>query len=567
MKTAITAMFLSFAATGQARSEPAFYRETERWMINHDAANGTCQAILKSADNGGLLFVKSKTQLLLSINSPKLSWLEKKAYPMQIVIDRRPFSGEMMGDPHPSGKGGSFYLVDPAEGFVDTIAAGGRLSMSTEGAQYGPFSLKGTREALNILRDCVVNGGGSAEIDEEPTEGSGQDPIIVGLGSMVKLDDASIAMPHGVGGEVDVTFERRNKADGEFDLVATLSRQGTVIGTTIMGGANHVDASIGYMQLDRDRLTKPHLVFTSFSGGTHCCTTLTAIDVSEANATVIPVGYYDTSVLVPKDVDGDGVYEFVVPDERFRVFGSYANTVPPIQVLQISDKAVTDVTRDERYAGFHRRNYAIQSEACGSLAKQHPGSCAGLAGTAAILGLLDETLDTIDFESISTEDTNDVFPICYDLACTKKATTDKLRPALEAALELWGFVNGKPEKDVKLARYLERFAGKHYADPSLSDDDETSCKYGGAHFDQRTMPNGSVMHSIAGYEEGCTFSRGVIFGDSMVATTVCSGEGSPPYLRHLLVSGDGKSLSKLDFIGEEFASAQPLEMTACPPQP
>ncbi|NJR69753.1 MAG: hypothetical protein HC771_14635 [Synechococcales cyanobacterium CRU_2_2] len=99
--------------------------------------------------------------------------------------------------------------------------------------------------------------------------------------------------------------------------------------------------------LDLDNNLSPEIVVKTFSGGSHCCTTLR---LYAANT-----GAYTKAVTLEgldgrggefKDLDGNGSWEFVSSDNAFLyAFSGYAQSFPPSKIFAWSNGKFTDVTR------------------------------------------------------------------------------------------------------------------------------------------------------------------------------------------------------------------------------
>ncbi len=99
--------------------------------------------------------------------------------------------------------------------------------------------------------------------------------------------------------------------------------------------------------LDLDNNLSPEAVVKTFSGGTHCCTT---VRLYSAKA-----GTYQKAVTLEgldgnggefKDLDGNGSWEFVGSDNAFLyAFSGYAQSFPPSKILAWSNGNLINVTR------------------------------------------------------------------------------------------------------------------------------------------------------------------------------------------------------------------------------
>ena len=89
----------------------------------------------------------------------------------------------------------------------------------------------------------------------------------------------------------------------------------------------------------------------------------------------------------PKDLDGDGVADLVLPDDRFAyAFTFFAGSYMPPRVWNVANGQVVDVSAQPRYAAIFRKDMAGAETYC----KQHAnGACAAFVADAARLGQRD----------------------------------------------------------------------------------------------------------------------------------------------------------------------------------
>ena len=99
----------------------------------------------------------------------------------------------------------------------------------------------------------------------------------------------------------------------------------------------------------------PEVVLTTYTGGAHCCTLLT-IYTARADGSWLRVdgGSYDGSPDFPQDLDGDGRYELVAPDNRFlNAFGCYACSATPDEIRRLDDGRLIDISTFPTYRDHH----------------------------------------------------------------------------------------------------------------------------------------------------------------------------------------------------------------------
>lgn len=147
-------------------------------------------------------------------------------------------------------------------------------------------------------------------------------------------------------------------------------------------------ADFAVIQLDA-RSSDRQLLFASFSGGAHCCTSLTMLERASGTWRQTDLGQWDGETpALPSDIDGDGRKEFVFRDQSFLyTFDSYAGSWAPPIVMSVADGRMTDVSDQARFRLVYRRELADARKAC---AEQSNGACAGYVALAARSGQLDE---------------------------------------------------------------------------------------------------------------------------------------------------------------------------------
>ena len=133
----------------------------------------------------------------------------------------------------------------------------------------------------------------------------------------------------------------------------------------------------------------PAILMTSFSGGAHCCVTLTMATEQNGSWSQLELGSWDGDrVDLPTDLDGDGVKEFRFADQAFLyAFASYAESYAPPVIHQIGEGQVRDVSDAPRYRSIFASYADRTREAC---EKNGNGACAAYVAAAARAGKLDE---------------------------------------------------------------------------------------------------------------------------------------------------------------------------------
>lgn len=141
----------------------------------------------------------------------------------------------------------------------------------------------------------------------------------------------------------------------------------------------------------------PEIVFSSFTGGAHCCSD-TRILVSSRDGKSwreIEAGLYNGGPLLVNDLNDDGRFELATRDNRFLyAFGCYVCSAAPLKVLQIRNGKIADVSTHEDF------RYSQQVELANMVANapdEEDGVNGFLAGYVAQKILLGEGRQAWDF--------------------------------------------------------------------------------------------------------------------------------------------------------------------------
>jgi hypothetical protein len=201
----------------------------------------------------------------------------------------------------------------------------------------------------------------------------------------------------GNGAEVRLTPITDPADDRAIDVSATIQ----VTGYPIVAVTEGVATSSYYKRwVGIGRLAEsdpaPSVLIAGFSGGAHCCATLKAIVPYEGRLRVLEFEAVDgePEEAFPRDIDHDGVVDFVRQDDRFRYeFAGGAGSWCPPLVFNIRQGQIVDVTTRhgfrylwEDYAREARIHCADQSN------EDRNGACAAYVAAAARLGRYAEAM-------------------------------------------------------------------------------------------------------------------------------------------------------------------------------
>lgn len=154
------------------------------------------------------------------------------------------------------------------------------------------------------------------------------------------------------------------------------------------------DSYTHYMQTFQNaRGQAPAILFQSFSGGAHCCTTIQVAEIVKGRLTVTNLGAWDgEGVEPPTDISGDGVADFIMTDNAFHyAFAGYAMSYAPPIILNVVNGRVVNVSAKSSFKSLYAEELKEAEAYCRDAEDPmvHNGVCAGYIAIAARSGQLD----------------------------------------------------------------------------------------------------------------------------------------------------------------------------------
>jgi hypothetical protein len=144
-------------------------------------------------------------------------------------------------------------------------------------------------------------------------------------------------------------------------------------------------ARFGVGKLDSQSSTR-QVILTSYTGGLHCCTQLTVLELIGGKWRKVKLGLWDGDPLpqFPSDVDGDGTPDFVLKDDRFDyAFAPYTESHKPPRIFNIEGGKLIEVGHEARYDAVYDADMRRAYPGC---VKHKNAACAAFVANASRLG-------------------------------------------------------------------------------------------------------------------------------------------------------------------------------------
>ena len=189
----------------------------------------------------------------------------------------------------------------------------------------------------------------------------------------------------------DVTLEVRAIADNGLYAPRVTVRQGR--NSAVMTGAATPPAyehKLGVGTLDRAGTR--FVYFQSFTGGAHCCNEIQTALIGPRGIRVVEFGSFDggPEAAFPRDLDGDGIVDFVQQDDSFLyTFSSYAGSMAPPKIFNIAGARFNDVSARPGFRRLFRDAMNRARPGCVDRGPDRNGACAGYVASAARAGQFD----------------------------------------------------------------------------------------------------------------------------------------------------------------------------------
>jgi hypothetical protein len=203
------------------------------------------------------------------------------------------------------------------------------------------------------------------------------------------VPDAGARTYHADG--VTLTLSTRHDKDKD-EPIPTLTIHAPGVRDLTLTGAKSFEvppALVGVVRLDPGARL-PQVVFMSYSGGAHCCTSLQVAIATGGAWTSRELGYDGAPVKdVVASAGAPARLQLVVTDDAFDyAFASHGGGYPVLRVYSVRDGRLFDVTGEPQFRAFHRRQLAGALKKCRGPSERN-GGCAAYVAEASLAGLHD----------------------------------------------------------------------------------------------------------------------------------------------------------------------------------
>lgn len=511
-----------------AKAEVITIGENSGWSVTFDATSSACLATPRGSE-GIYYFQKSLDDLVLLFGGPKLNWVEAdKPYPTVVRTDRRRWNGVLHGFRGPRASG--LALANPAGEFLRAIRGASTMSLEADGATYGPYSLTGSNQTMSWLEECIKRRDSGGFQPERP--------IYLEPNTLMSWSEEHFDKTFSADGWT-AKIAKQDNLDDTSTVYLKVSRDGKELGTLkAEGKPNGGYGQIGVYTLESGRKS---IVFTSFTGGAHCCTQTVIGKVDENFMREVEVGMHDGDGITLEDIDQDGTFELVTVDQRMLYgFDAYAASMPPVVISRLVGDKVETVTRQPQYQAYLRQSLVRSlNQLERGTGEITDGQAAGLLAEASNVGMYKGAREFLSDRVLGREP-GAIAARCGDPDCPQERTFSTLGEAIAVKFEKWGYkTSSSMEADaLEFAKKLASAKGFGAAD----DTRETSCKEIPITF---KVDSDNVL-SMGGYEMSCRFEQAAMAGSGLLAIGLCTGEGEH-WTRNYLIHRDDSGLSIRDW--------------------
>jgi hypothetical protein len=479
--------------------------------------------VAKPKQQEGLYFfaeLSGETSIIFT--SSKLAWIKSGMdYKVNFLTDARRWAGEMKGMANPAG----LHLGGVTEQFMVALKSAGRMSLAVEGLTLGPFSLGGSSQTLAALYACVA-AAKNGELESNRT-------VDLPWNTMLAWSADDYGKTYQGRGWKGV-LQGQSNVDGTTSVYLKVETdKGKSLTAKLEGNGATSSGEIGIFPLEGQR---NGMVFSSFTGGAHCCALISVVFDNDTSLISLPLGGFDGDTGGTfADIDQDGTFEFITLDQRFHYsFGPYVASRPPVQILAVDGGSVKDLTREPRYRDYLKAQFVIQRAGYDTNPPDvefEPAAIAGLLASASNLNLFQQLRNEFASKLLFGKPA-DGFDTCRSPDCPTERKFHSLYEMIAFRFGQWGYPISLAIDDETKALFSELSAKPGFG--AKGDESEQSCKMGPYRF----KSNADGLSSISGYEMGCNVQDAVTQGQVSTFSAFCSGEGEYFFTNFLISKRD-----------------------------
>ncbi len=495
------------------------------WIISFDREQNNCVAVPKTAE-GLFLIRSSKDALRLVFATPRLTWLqEAKAYDVLLFTDGGRWNGTMTGMRVDQ----SFGLIvdNPSPKFLAALRSANKLRLQVQGAVLGPYPLSGSDKTISVLSQCIASRDAGAFQPERPKFLPYRQPM-----AWTKDDYGKTFQGEGW----TAKLQGQDNVDGTATAYLMVSYEKSSSDTLKLETAP--ERGSGTIEVLPLTSGKPSIVFSSYTGGAHCCVGTVAATPDGNLIKQAELGVFDGGGVSFEDLDNDGLYEAATVDQRFLyTFASYASSLAPPQYWKLKNGKFVDVTREKVYQPLIRASLIkhLNRYQSGETGNPDAGFAGGVLAIASLVGQYNSVKASMP-TALMNGAPEDGYDICRQPECAVEKRYRSVGESISDRLTKWGY-DLNPHLDPASLTFFKSLA----ANGSFGEGNaEGSCESGPTTFEIKD----DKYVSFSGYEMGCDIEQAALLNGSVAATALCSGEGefwSGGYL--IWKSGDGISMA------------------------